>query len=126
MKQLEEKVEGGSFEVVNCDVSKLRLREKMFDLVVMNPPFGTKEEGIDCKFLTIAMEICRGNIYSMHKSSTRGFLQKMAESKGYQFKVLMEVDFPLKKRFKGYHKKEVAFTKVDVIILTPISNKKIK
>lgn len=31
----------------------------------------------------------------------------------------MEVAFPLKKRFKGYHKKEVAFTQVDVIKLTP-------
>lgn len=31
----------------------------------------------------------------------------------------MQVDFPLKKRFKGYHKKEVAFTQVDLIKLTP-------
>lgn len=50
----------------------------MVDLVVMNPPFGTKEEGIDAKFLEVAMQICSGNIYSMHKSSTRGFLQKFA------------------------------------------------
>lgn len=31
----------------------------------------------------------------------------------------MEVAFPLKKRFKGYHKKDVAFTQVDVIKLIP-------
>jgi len=29
------------------------------------------------------------------------------------------VDFPLKKRFKGYHKKDLAFTKVDIIKLSP-------
>ena len=29
----------------------------------------------------------------------------------------MQVDFPLKKRFKGYHKKQIAFAKVDVIKL---------
>jgi rRNA N6-adenosine-methyltransferase METTL5 len=59
-------------------MSNIRVRNKMVDLVVMNPPFGTKEEGIDAKFLEVAMQICSGNIYSMHKSSTRGFLQKFA------------------------------------------------
>jgi len=32
----------------------------------------------------------------------------------------MEVDFPLKKRFKGYHKKDLAFTQVDVLKFTPV------
>jgi len=41
-KQLELKVEGGSFELIRADVSRLRLRPKQVDLVVMNPPFGTK------------------------------------------------------------------------------------
>jgi predicted RNA methylase len=54
------------------------MRPKAIDLVVMNPPFGTKEEGIDIKFLEVAMHICNGPIYSMHKSSTRAFLQKFA------------------------------------------------
>ena len=27
--------------------------------------------------------------------------------------------FPLKKRFKGYHKKDVAFTEVDIIVVKP-------
>jgi predicted RNA methylase len=39
--QLEEKVEGGLFDLVNANVAQLRLR-KQVDLVVMNPPFGTK------------------------------------------------------------------------------------
>ena len=37
----------------------------------MNPPFGTKEEGIDYEFLKKANLICDGNVYSLHKSSTR-------------------------------------------------------
>jgi len=37
----------------------------------MNPPFGTKIEGIDMVFVQKAMQNCEGNIYSMHKSSTR-------------------------------------------------------
>jgi predicted RNA methylase len=57
----------------------LNLRSKQVDLVVMNPPFGTKEEGIDMKFMQKAMDICKGNIYSMHKSSTRPFIAKFCE-----------------------------------------------
>ena len=85
----------------------------------MNPPFGTKEEGVDTKFIELAMEICNGPIYSMHKSSTRAYLRKLADLHEYEFELIMEVDFPLKKRFKGYHKKDLAFTKVDIIKLVP-------
>ena len=74
----------------------------------------------------MAMAICSGPIYSMHKSSTRPFLQKFCFERGYKLEVVMEVEFPLKKRFKGYHKKEVAFTQVDVIRLSPMEEKKIK
>ena len=52
-------------------------------MVVMNPPFGTKEAGIDMVFLELAMSICSGNIYSMHKSSTRKFIAKFCEERGY-------------------------------------------
>ncbi len=34
--------------------------------------------------------------------------------------VVMEVDFPLKKRFNKYHKKDVAFTQVDIIKVSPL------
>ena len=50
-KQLEEKVEGASYELINADVTALKLRKQQIDMVVMNPPFGTKEEGVDSKFL---------------------------------------------------------------------------
>jgi rRNA N6-adenosine-methyltransferase METTL5 len=125
-KQLEDKVEGGSFEFINADVTSLKLRGQQVDMVVMNPPFGTKEEGIDVKFLELAMSICQGPIYSMHKSSTRAYLQKMSEQHGYQFELVMQVDFPLKKRFKGYHKKDLAFTQVDMIRLVPVKGAKME
>lgn len=77
--QLEQKVEGGNFDLINANVAQLKFREKQVDLVVMNPPFGTKQEGIDMKFMEFAMKICNGNIYSMHKSSTRAFISKFCE-----------------------------------------------
>ena len=51
---------------------------------MINPPFGTREDHIDIKFIEKANEICEGNIYSLHKSSTREvkyiikFLEKYA------------------------------------------------
>lgn len=45
---------------------------KFFDTVIMNPPYGTKQNsGLDIKFLERAIEISRGTVYSLHKSSTR-------------------------------------------------------
>jgi putative methylase len=49
--QLEEKVEGGHFDLIRADATNLRLRSKQVDMVVMNPPFGTKQENVDTKFL---------------------------------------------------------------------------
>lgn len=85
----------------------------------MNPPFGTKDEGIDLIFLEKARDNCSGNIYSMHKSSTRDFLCKTAKSWGYEFEVIKKYKFPLPKRFNKYHKKEMGFTDVDFICLSP-------
>ena len=45
---------------------------KFFDTVIMNPPYGTKQNsGLDIKFLERAIKISKGTVYSLHKSSTR-------------------------------------------------------
>lgn len=46
------------------------------DSIVMNPPFGTKCSGMDCVFLGHAVLLARRSVYSMHKTSTREFLQR--------------------------------------------------
>jgi len=56
------------------------------------------------------MKISKGNIYSMHKSSTRNYIKKFCLERGYDMKVFKTVNFPLKKRFNKYHKIDVAFT----------------
>ena len=49
----------------------LLLRQYLeFDTVVMNPPFGTRNTGIDTIFLLDAMKIS-SVVYSLHKTSTR-------------------------------------------------------
>lgn len=71
---LDEKFEGDvDYDLMLGDVKNLNMQKmkNVFDLVVMNPPFGTKEEGLDYVFLKQAFEICNGNVYSFHKTSTR-------------------------------------------------------
>lgn len=41
-----------------------------FDTIVMNPPFGTRNTGIDSIFVLNAMKISNV-VYSLHKTSTR-------------------------------------------------------
>lgn len=43
-----------------------------FDTVIMNPPFGTKQNpGLDMIFLERATELTNNVVYSLHKTSTR-------------------------------------------------------
>eukprot|EP01137_Pigoraptor_chileana_P012014 Opistho-2@63781 len=50
----------------------LRGMQFQFDTVLMNPPFGTKNNrGIDMAFLRAGIECASGAVYSLHKSSTR-------------------------------------------------------
>lgn len=45
---------------------------KKFDTVIMNPPFGTKQnQGLDMVFLKQAIRMSAGFVYSLHKTSTR-------------------------------------------------------
>jgi predicted RNA methylase len=48
------------------------------DTVVMNPPFGTKLKGADTQFLRVACALGPHAVYSLHKSSTRAHIHKVA------------------------------------------------
>ena len=51
--------QGAMVDLVHCDILALNPRmQGRFDTVVMNPPFGTKNnEGIDVKLLSAAIEV---------------------------------------------------------------------
>lgn len=55
------------------------LQQLQADVVIMNPPFGTKRKGVDMDFLRVAFAISKGSIYSLHKTSTRQHIQRIAE-----------------------------------------------
>lgn len=94
------------------DVTKLE--DIKVDTVIMNPPFGTRNKGVDMKFLEIASKISTGGIYSFHKTSTRHHILDIAAPKlGLKGELMMEVDFDIKKLYK-FHKQNVKGVKVDV------------
>lgn len=93
----------------------------------VNPPFGTKRAGIDMEFLEVASkvgfldlisvlgflgqtsltsilsphpvrtQVAKTSIYSLHKSSTRDYIEKKALALGFRGQVLAEMRYDLPK-----------------------------
>lgn len=88
------------------------------DTVVMNPPFGTRRKGADAEFLRAAAAIVGpsgGDVYSLHKSSTRAHLQKLAlrELGCSSAEVLAELRYDLPATYK-FHKHQSRDIEVDL------------
>ncbi|KAJ1646333.1 hypothetical protein J3B02_004081 [Coemansia erecta] len=90
-----------------------------FDTAVLNPPFGTKpgNKGIDVLFLQAACLMARDAVYSLHKSSTREFLVKKAQTWGFDCEVLAELKFDVPMMYK-FHKKKSVDIAVDLLRLS--------
>ncbi|RUS14660.1 hypothetical protein BC937DRAFT_93501 [Endogone sp. FLAS-F59071] len=58
---------------LSAEESSLDGFQGKLDTIVMNPPFGTKNKGIDMVFLKKAINIAETAVYSLHKTSTREF-----------------------------------------------------
>lgn len=80
------------------------------DLVVMNPPFGTREEHADRRFLSAAFRIAPV-IYTIHKSSTDRFVRAFAHDHAFQVALAAERRFPLKQTM-SHHTKRRAYVDV--------------
>lgn len=66
-------------DLVQSTVQALVLQPRLqADTVIMNPPFGTRQKGADMDFLRVAFRVSRHSIYSLHKSSTREHIKKVA------------------------------------------------
>ena len=82
------------------------------DVVVMNPPFGTRVKGADMKFLASASKIAP-IIYSMHKTTTRKHVLKAAAACGLVGKPLAQMRYNLDKTY-DFHKKKSLDIEVDL------------
>lgn len=92
----------GEAEFIHEDVS---LFDEEVDVVVENPPFGTKEEHSDKKFLEKAFSVSK-IVYSMHKWSTKSFVEAVSNDFGFKITDQWRYDFPIKAKFH-FHKKPV-------------------
>ncbi|KRT78646.1 methyltransferase, partial [Oryctes borbonicus] len=103
-------------DVICCDVIRgIPSRfHKFFDTVIMNPPFGTKHnQGIDMQFLKIAFELSKHAVYSLHKTSTRNHVLKVAKSQGVNGEVIAELRYDLPASYR-FHKKSSVDIQVDL------------
>lgn len=89
--------------------------ERCFDTVVMNPPFGTKNNaGIDMGFLEAATKLSSNAIYSLHKSSTRDYVLAKAAQLGARGKVIAELRYDLPRAYR-FHRKASVDIQVDFV-----------
>jgi putative methylase len=90
------------FKAINADIEGF---DEEVDVVIQNPPFGTKEEHIDRFFLGKAFSLA-DVVYSFHKTSTKGFVEKFADDSGFRIAERLDFQFPLKNTMK-HHKKKI-------------------
>ncbi len=95
------------YEIADAEfiISDIQLIDVEANVVVQNPPFGTKNEHIDKLFLEKAFS-CAPLVYSMHKYSTQKFVEAIAKDFNFIITHLWRYDFPIKATF-AFHEKPV-------------------
>ena len=85
------------------------------DVVVMNPPFGTKQKHADKQFLLKAFETAKV-IYSIHKATSVDFITKLSADGGFVVTNISPYNLPLKKTH-SFHKRKIHRIEVAVFRL---------
>ena len=104
---IKEEYEIGTAEFIIEDIT---LFDVEVDIVIQNPPFGTKEKHIDKKFLETAFSVSK-IIYSMHKYSTQKFVEAITKDHNFNITHVWRYEFPIK-AVHTYHKKPVKYVDV--------------
>lgn len=73
-------------------------------VAVINPPFGTRNKHIDKIFLEKAFQLT-SNIYSMHKTSTKVFIEAFCRDNNIDISWFEDTSFPIKKSMEQHKKK---------------------
>ncbi|CAH1757656.1 9313_t:CDS:2 [Entrophospora sp. SA101] len=101
--------------ITDLKLDPLDKYKKKIDTVIMNPPFGTKNnKGIDLIFLKKAIEISTTSVYSLHKSSTREHIIRKAKEWNVNCEVLAEMKFDVPKMY-NFHKQKSVDIEVDFL-----------
>ncbi|KAI8065226.1 S-adenosyl-L-methionine-dependent methyltransferase [Gongronella butleri] len=92
---------------LSADACALDRFKGKLDTIVMNPPFGTKNKGVDMVLLKKAVETANRAVYSLHKTSTRDHILKKAKEWGVDCEVIAEMKFDVPQMYKFHKKKSV-------------------
>ena len=95
-------------EVISKDIKEF---SRKADVVVQNPPFGTKTRHADREFLEKAFSTAEV-IYSIHKSSTAKFVEAIARDNGFVVTHKLNFSLPLKATHP-FHKRRIHRISVD-------------
>ncbi|ETO17287.1 ribosomal protein L11 methyltransferase PrmA [Reticulomyxa filosa] len=93
-----------------------KFKHKWCDVLLMNPPFGTKNnKHIDLIFLKVALSMTRNVIYSLHKTSTRTHLLNTLQNvwKVKKVEVIAQLKFDIPNMYK-FHKTDSKDIHVDI------------
>jgi len=92
------------------------------DVVLENPPFGTKVRHADRVFLEKAVKLAPV-VYSFHKSESEGFVKAFSRDSGYEVSHKWDFNFPLKQTMR-FHKKRIQRIGVSCFRLEALSSRK--
>lgn len=118
-----EKLESEGYALGEAVFEKMDVAESEArgDLVIMNPPFGTKVRHHDRLFLLKAFGAAP-LVYSFHKSSTRRFVEALAEDAGFAVSGKWDFRFPLKAS-QDFHRRRRHYIEVSCFRLVKNESK---
>ena len=110
-KNAKEYAEGRDIQFMQGDIQETTITA---DVVIQNPPFGTRKKHADMLFVEKAITIA-SKVYSFHKTTTIAYLKKYAEKNSLDIVVIKEYNFPLKATY-SFHKKKQQHIKVSAVM----------
>ncbi len=101
------KVKSEGYSILKADfiwqsIEKIKINT---EVVIQNPPFGTKVRHTDIFFLEKALETAPV-VYSFHKSETKDFLERFSAKNNAKITHVWDFKFPLKASF-GFHRRQI-------------------
>ncbi|EIE18452.1 S-adenosyl-L-methionine-dependent methyltransferase [Coccomyxa subellipsoidea C-169] len=103
-------------DLLQCSIAELERQPRLTaDTVIMNPPFGTRRKGADLDFLRAAFRVSRGSVYSLHKTSTRAHIQRVAQKElsAHSAEVVAQLRYDLPASY-AFHKERSRDIEVDL------------
>ncbi len=87
-----------TYDIDCSEISQVPTPEEPVDIIIMNPPFGTRDDHADLAFLTKALELSP-IVYSMHKTSTISYIEGWIQRNEAKVTSKWNYEFPIKQTY---------------------------